>query len=62
MAGTDLLREKSTARWWLVLIWFERKALLADKLNEQSKAMITTLEIKPELCFHQLISDESSLK
>ena len=50
VVGADLVREKNTTDW------------LADKSNEQSKAMIPTLEIKPELCFHQLISDESSLK
>jgi len=29
VAGIDLLLEKSTAGWLLMLIWYERKTLLA---------------------------------
>ena len=37
VAGADLLLEKSSVGWWLMLIWFERKALLADKPSEQCR-------------------------
>jgi len=35
VAGADLLLEKNTAGWLLILIWCERKSLLAGWLTNQ---------------------------